>query len=167
MEDASSTTHAASAAGPTAGLPGETDADVLGIAETIEWLQQECRSGKWHLAVSEAGLGQGSLPLLPVRANLGVLACERLGGRDGVLPWHWHRHSVLKSSPLFCCFQVNVTISNFTPKPWTPFQAGTWPGPMLRLLWGAGPAGPPACPANAAHCAPLAFSDTPCDTNDA
>lgn len=25
------------------GLPGETDADVLGIAETIEWLQKECR----------------------------------------------------------------------------------------------------------------------------
>lgn len=49
------------------GLPGETDADVLGIAETIEWLQRECRQGKWHLA-------------------------------------------------------VNVTISNFTPKPHTPFQ---------------------------------------------
>lgn len=25
------------------GLPGETDADVLGIAETVEWLQRECR----------------------------------------------------------------------------------------------------------------------------
>ncbi|GLC42030.1 hypothetical protein PLESTB_001060800 [Pleodorina starrii] len=49
------------------GLPGETDADVMGIAETIEWLQRECRTGKWHLA-------------------------------------------------------VNVTISNFTPKPHTPFQ---------------------------------------------
>ena len=49
------------------GLPGETDADVLGIAETIEWLQRECRTGRWHLA-------------------------------------------------------VNVTISNFTPKPHTPFQ---------------------------------------------
>ncbi|GAB4820873.1 hypothetical protein N2152v2_007919 [Parachlorella kessleri] len=49
------------------GLPGETDADVLGIAETVEWLQQECRQGRWHLA-------------------------------------------------------VNVTISNFTPKPHTPFQ---------------------------------------------
>lgn len=49
------------------GLPGETDADVLGIADTIAWLQRECRSGKWHLA-------------------------------------------------------VNVTISNFTPKPHTPFQ---------------------------------------------
>ena len=49
------------------GLPGETDADVLGIAETIEWLQNECRDGRWHLA-------------------------------------------------------VNVTISNFSPKPHTPFQ---------------------------------------------
>jgi radical SAM-linked protein len=49
------------------GLPGETDADVMGIAETIEWLQRECRNGKWHLA-------------------------------------------------------VNVTISNFSPKPHTPFQ---------------------------------------------
>ena len=34
-----------------AGLPGETDEDVLGIAETIEWLQRECRTGRWHLAV--------------------------------------------------------------------------------------------------------------------
>ncbi|GIL66252.1 hypothetical protein Vafri_19868 [Volvox africanus] len=49
------------------GLPGETEEDVMGIAETIEWLQRECRTGKWHLA-------------------------------------------------------VNVTISNFTPKPHTPFQ---------------------------------------------
>ena len=49
------------------GLPGETDTDVMGIAETIEWLQRECRDGRWHLA-------------------------------------------------------VNVTISNFSPKPHTPFQ---------------------------------------------
>ncbi len=50
------------------GLPGETDADVLGIAETIRWLQQECsRQGR-----------------------------KRMG--------------------------FNVTISNFTPKPHTPFQ---------------------------------------------
>jgi radical SAM superfamily enzyme YgiQ (UPF0313 family) len=49
------------------GLPGETDEDVMGIAETIEWLQRECRDGKWFLA-------------------------------------------------------VNVTISNFSPKPHTPFQ---------------------------------------------
>ena len=49
------------------GLPGETDEDVMGIYETIKWLQDECRSGKWHLA-------------------------------------------------------VNVTISNFSPKPHTPFQ---------------------------------------------
>ncbi|MEB3355132.1 MAG: TIGR03960 family B12-binding radical SAM protein [Synechococcales bacterium] len=50
------------------GLPGETDADVVGIAETIRWLQQECRA--------------------PKRKPLGF----------------------------------NVTISNFTPKPHTPFQ---------------------------------------------
>lgn len=50
------------------GLPGETDADVLGIAETMRWLQRECRI-------------QGRKPL-----------------------------------------SFNVTISNFTPKPHTPFQ---------------------------------------------
>ena len=50
------------------GLPGETDADVLGIAETMRWLQQECRM-------------KGRKPL-----------------------------------------SFNVTISNFTPKPHTPFQ---------------------------------------------
>jgi radical SAM family uncharacterized protein/radical SAM-linked protein len=50
------------------GLPGETDLDVLGIVETIEWLRQECRmKGKKRL-------------------------------------------------------DFNVTISNFTPKPHTPFQ---------------------------------------------
>ncbi|MDX2097155.1 MAG: TIGR03960 family B12-binding radical SAM protein [Leptolyngbyaceae cyanobacterium bins.59] len=50
------------------GLPGETDADVTGIAETVRWLQQECR-------------GRGK---------------KRL--------------------------EFNLTISNFTPKPHTPFQ---------------------------------------------
>lgn len=50
------------------GLPGETDADVLGIAETLRWLQQECR-------------GKGRKPIA-----------------------------------------FTVTISNFTPKPHTPFQ---------------------------------------------
>ncbi|MBD2096675.1 TIGR03960 family B12-binding radical SAM protein [Trichocoleus sp. FACHB-591] len=50
------------------GLPGETDADVIGIAETVRWLQQECRSK-----------GRKSL-------------------------------------------SFNLTISNFTPKPHTPFQ---------------------------------------------
>ncbi|MBD2211325.1 TIGR03960 family B12-binding radical SAM protein [Nostoc linckia FACHB-104] len=50
------------------GLPGETDADVIGIAETVSWLQRECR-------------GQGRRPL-----------------------------------------NFNLTISNFTPKPHTPFQ---------------------------------------------
>jgi radical SAM family uncharacterized protein/radical SAM-linked protein len=50
------------------GLPGETDADVLGIAETVRWLQQECNASK--------------------RKRL----------------------------------SVTLTISNFTPKPHTPFQ---------------------------------------------
>jgi radical SAM family uncharacterized protein/radical SAM-linked protein len=50
------------------GLPGETDADVLGIAETVRWLQQQCR-------------GKGRKLL-----------------------------------------NFNITISNFTPKPHTPFQ---------------------------------------------
>jgi len=50
------------------GLPGETDADVLGIVETVNWLQQECRAK----------------------------------GRKKL--------------------QVTLTISNFTPKPHTPFQ---------------------------------------------
>eukprot|EP00892_Ulva_mutabilis_P006862 jgi/Ulvmu1/4548/UM002_0274.1 len=49
------------------GLPGELDEDVLGIAETIGWLQQHCHG---------------------------------------------------KKGPL----EVHVTISNFTPKPHTPFQ---------------------------------------------
>ena len=50
------------------GLPGETDVDVIGIAETVRWLQQSCNT-------------QGR---------------KRL--------------------------QFNLTISNFTPKPHTPFQ---------------------------------------------
>ncbi|MEH2256624.1 TIGR03936 family radical SAM-associated protein [Nostoc sp.] len=50
------------------GLPGETNADVVGIAETVSWLQRECR-------------GKGRKPL-----------------------------------------NFNLTISNFTPKPHTPFQ---------------------------------------------
>lgn len=50
------------------GLPGETDADVLGIVETVAWLQRECRA-------------KGRKPL-----------------------------------------SFNLTISNFTPKPHTPFQ---------------------------------------------
>ncbi len=50
------------------GLPGETDSDVLGIAQTVRWLQQECRA--------------------PGRKRL----------------------------------NFNITISNFTPKPHTPFQ---------------------------------------------
>ncbi|OKH28867.1 TIGR03960 family B12-binding radical SAM protein [Chroogloeocystis siderophila] len=50
------------------GLPGETDVDVLGIAETVAWLQRECRA-------------KGRRPLA-----------------------------------------FNLTISNFTPKPHTPFQ---------------------------------------------
>ncbi|MBD1938045.1 TIGR03960 family B12-binding radical SAM protein [Microcoleus sp. FACHB-68] len=50
------------------GLPGETDADILGIADTVRWLQQECHAS----------------------------SRKRLN--------------------------FNLTISNFTPKPHTPFQ---------------------------------------------
>ena len=50
------------------GLPGETDLDVLGIAETVRWLQRDCR--------------------VPGQRFL----------------------------------NFNITISNFTPKPHTPFQ---------------------------------------------
>jgi radical SAM family uncharacterized protein/radical SAM-linked protein len=50
------------------GLPGETDIDVIGIAETVRWLRRECR----------------------------------LTGRKRL--------------------DFNITISNFTPKPHTPFQ---------------------------------------------
>jgi len=50
------------------GLPGETDVDVIGIAETVRWLRRECR--------------------LTRRKRL----------------------------------DFNITISNFTPKPHTPFQ---------------------------------------------
>ncbi|MEA5462248.1 TIGR03960 family B12-binding radical SAM protein [Leptothoe sp. PORK10 BA2] len=50
------------------GLPGETDVDVLGIAETIQWLRRECR----------------------------------IEGRRSL--------------------NFNITVSNFTPKPHTPFQ---------------------------------------------
>ncbi|MFM7789540.1 MAG: TIGR03960 family B12-binding radical SAM protein, partial [Microcystis panniformis] len=50
------------------GLPGETDVDVIGIAETVRWLRRECR--------------------LPKRKPL----------------------------------DFTLTISNFTPKPHTPFQ---------------------------------------------
>jgi radical SAM-linked protein len=50
------------------GLPGESDADVMGIAETVRWLQRECSAkGRRRL-------------------------------------------------------NINLTISNFTPKPHTPFQ---------------------------------------------
>ncbi|MEO0835835.1 MAG: TIGR03960 family B12-binding radical SAM protein [Cyanobacteria bacterium J06642_3] len=50
------------------GLPGETDVDVIGIAETVRWLRRECAS----------------------------ISKKRLN--------------------------FNITISNFTPKPHTPFQ---------------------------------------------
>ena len=50
------------------GLPGETDVDVLGIAETVQWLRRECSTK-----------GRRSL-------------------------------------------NFNITVSNFTPKPHTPFQ---------------------------------------------
>lgn len=60
------------------GLPTETDEDVLGIAETVGWLQRECRAQ----------------------------------GRRR--------------------FEVHVTISNFTPKPHTPFQWHTVTATELR-----------------------------------
>ncbi|MDJ0533618.1 MAG: TIGR03960 family B12-binding radical SAM protein [Xenococcaceae cyanobacterium MO_207.B15] len=50
------------------GLPGETDVDVVGIAETVRWLRRECRA----------------------------ISNKRLN--------------------------FNITVSNFTPKPHTPFQ---------------------------------------------
>lgn len=50
------------------GLPGESDPDVLGIAETVQWLRRECR----------------------------------IKGRRSL--------------------NFNITVSNFTPKPHTPFQ---------------------------------------------
>lgn len=52
------------------GLPGELDEDVLGIAETVRWLQTECSDDTWKLA-------------------------------------------------------IHLTISNFTPKPHTPFQCAS------------------------------------------
>lgn len=54
------------------GLPGELDEDVLGIVDTVRWLQAECRNDRWFMA-------------------------------------------------------VHVTISNFTPKPHTPFQCDAPP----------------------------------------
>ncbi len=42
------------------GLPGETDADVMGIAETIEWLQRECQSGERLTRAQRAAAGTGS-----------------------------------------------------------------------------------------------------------
>ncbi len=58
------------------GLPGETDVDVLGIVETVQWLRRECQ-------------GPSNRP------------------SDGT-----------KRKRL----DFNITISNFTPKPHTPFQ---------------------------------------------
>jgi radical SAM family uncharacterized protein/radical SAM-linked protein len=57
------------------GLPGETDVDVVGIADTVRWLKREC----WAPANSA------------------------LGTKRRILDF-------------------NITISNFTPKPHTPFQ---------------------------------------------
>ncbi len=57
------------------GLPGETDVDVIGIAETVRWLKQEC----W--APFDSAQGKKARRI-----------------------------------------DFNITISNFTPKPHTPFQ---------------------------------------------
>ncbi len=69
------------------GLPGETDEDVLGIAETVRWLQHECRTVERKAATDD---------------DKSSLQRRSGGGRK----------------PL----SINITISNFTPKPHTPFQ---------------------------------------------
>ncbi len=68
------------------GLPGETDEDVLGIAETVRWLQRECRSIERKETNDDKSSSQ-----------------RRSGGGRKAL-------------------SINLTISNFTPKPHTPFQ---------------------------------------------
>ncbi len=69
------------------GLPGETDEDVLGIAETVRWLQRECRNiERKEVAGDDKSSSQ-----------------RRSGGGRKAL-------------------SINLTISNFTPKPHTPFQ---------------------------------------------
>jgi len=69
------------------GLPGETDEDVLGIAETVRWLQRECRNTeRKEVAGDDKSSSQ-----------------RRSGGGRKAL-------------------SINLTISNFTPKPHTPFQ---------------------------------------------
>lgn len=60
------------------GLPGETDEDVLGIAETIAWLQQEVRQGKWHLAVNTT-IRQARRRLVGVPGAAGRDTCCALG----------------------------------------------------------------------------------------
>ncbi len=67
------------------GLPGETDEDVLGIAETVKWLQRECRNIERKVVNDDPSSSQ------------------RYGGGRKAL-------------------SINLTISNFTPKPHTPFQ---------------------------------------------
>jgi radical SAM family uncharacterized protein/radical SAM-linked protein len=68
------------------GLPGETDEDVLGIAETVRWLQRECRNIERKEVIGDKSSSQ-----------------RRSGGGRKAL-------------------SINLTISNFTPKPHTPFQ---------------------------------------------
>ena len=69
------------------GLPGETDEDVLGIAETVRWLQRECRN----------------IERKEVPGDDKSSSQHRSGGGRKAL-------------------SINLTISNFTPKPHTPFQ---------------------------------------------
>ncbi|WP_009633776.1 TIGR03960 family B12-binding radical SAM protein [Synechocystis sp. PCC 7509] len=69
------------------GLPGETEEDVLGIAETVRWLQRECRN----------------------------IERKEVPGND-------KSSSQRRSGDGRKALSINLTISNFTPKPHTPFQ---------------------------------------------
>jgi hypothetical protein len=61
------------------GLPGETDADVLGIAETVRWLQQECRiKGRRPLIVQYHDLKFHPQAPYPIPVALASLQSEFL-----------------------------------------------------------------------------------------
>ena len=105
-----------------AGLPGETDADVMGIAETIEWLQRECREGKWHLAVNvtirqaQAWLPRGLLSESGWLARQWPERCPACCSCSQSTPAQPPPPSTPPPSP------PASPCSNFTPKPHTPFQ---------------------------------------------
>ena len=53
------------------GLPGETDDDVLGIAETVKWLQSRCRAkGRKRLAISLTVSSFTPKPFTPFQVSL-------------------------------------------------------------------------------------------------